>query len=238
MKADILADLVAAQQQAPQHSSELGFHQGIVLTWDNLSGANTVNVQGSTFTNLKVLTSGSGVLFTPGDTVALLRFQTTYFILGRVAAPGAGATLATRTGFAANTGTLSAGGDNVWRDLATGETTGPVLPSVYISNAKRALVILSAYIEVSGDTGGMMSFEISGASTIPANFYRAIHLHHFTFDPDYDNTIGASVSSTFVLDSSIVPLNAGMHTFTAKYTRHYGSGDITFSRRHITVIPY
>ncbi|QFU87886.1 hypothetical protein [Amycolatopsis sp. YIM 10] len=239
MKADILADLMAAQAQAPQQSADIGYHTGVVVSWDPISGANTVDINGQQFVNLRVLSSGPGVLFASNDTVVLMRIKTTYFILGRVAAPGAGAALAMRTAFAANTGTLSAGGINVWRDLSTGDTSGPVLSDVYISSACRALVILSAYMEVGGDTSGMMGFEITGASTIPANYYRAIRLSHFTFDPDYDNNIGASVSSTFVIDKTILPgLNSGMNTFTAKYTRYSGDGFITFDRRHLTVIPY
>ena len=96
MRDDILSEIMAAARQAPQASTEMGWHTGVILSWDEITGVNSVQVQGNTVHNLKVVTAGAGVVLTVGDTVGILRYQTTYFILGRVAAPGAGAALATR----------------------------------------------------------------------------------------------------------------------------------------------
>lgn len=69
--------------------SDLGFAQGLVVAWDEETGTNAVNVKGTNLTNLPALHLGEFVILAPGDVVALLRFKSTYFILGRVILPSA-----------------------------------------------------------------------------------------------------------------------------------------------------
>jgi len=66
----------------------LDFHQGLVQTWDQDTGANVVIVAGSEVVNLPVLNSSDIVIINPGDTVGILKYRNTYFILGRIVLPG------------------------------------------------------------------------------------------------------------------------------------------------------
>lgn len=66
---------------------DVGFHQGTVTAWNEVTGTNTVTVNGATLTNLPALNLGEFVILEPGDVVGLLRFKHTYFILGRIILP-------------------------------------------------------------------------------------------------------------------------------------------------------
>lgn len=66
---------------------EVGFRQGVVIFWDEQSGQNQVDVGGTLLTNLPCLNIGDFVILQAGDVVGLLRFQSTYFILGRMILP-------------------------------------------------------------------------------------------------------------------------------------------------------
>jgi hypothetical protein len=234
MTPDVLAELVAAQHQAPQESAEIGYHTGVVQGWDQQTGANSVKIGGSAFVNLRCLTSGAGLLFAPGDTVVLMRLRTQYFILGRIAAPGAGAALSTRVGVAANLGGLADGSYGAWRNLDTGEATGPNVASVYVGPARRCLVTVTAEIRCGPFTDVYIGFEVTGATTIPAAYSRAVRLDNWT-----SGSISMGVSGTFLLDKDFSPsLNSGMHNFAAKYARWAGSGTADFINRHIIVNPF
>lgn len=74
---------------AGQGSGDVGFRQGTVLAWDETNGTNTVDVGGAHLTDLPALNIGDFVHLAEGDVVGLLRFKTTYFILGRVILPRA-----------------------------------------------------------------------------------------------------------------------------------------------------
>ncbi|MGA6164314.1 hypothetical protein [Amycolatopsis magusensis] len=234
MKADILADLMAAQAQAPQQSAEIGYHTGVMLAWDQQSGANTVDINGEQFVNLRCLTTGAGLLFAPGDTVVLMRMRTTYFILGRVAAPGAGAAMSTRVGVTANAAGLAAGSLGTWKNLDMGDIPGPSVPNVYVGPARRCLVTVTAEMTCGEFTDSFMGFEVTGATTIPAAYSRSIRLQNWSTG----GTI-ASCSGTFLLDRDFSPsLNSGVHHFTAKYNRFQGASTAEFSSRHLIVIPF
>lgn len=80
---DDLASLVA-----PGRGAELGFHSGTVVTWNASTGANTIDVAGATISDVPILNTSEVVQLEAGHVVALLRFQSSYFILGRVTVPG------------------------------------------------------------------------------------------------------------------------------------------------------
>ena len=74
-----------------QPSADVGFHTGAILSWDSATGENVVNVSGAAISDLPVLNIGDTTNLTVGDVVALIRYKTTYFILGRVVLPNSGA---------------------------------------------------------------------------------------------------------------------------------------------------
>lgn len=67
---------------------ELGFHQGIVVSWNNNTGANTIKISGSNFSNLPILNTSEASSLNSGDLLGVLRYRHQYFILGRIAIPG------------------------------------------------------------------------------------------------------------------------------------------------------
>jgi hypothetical protein len=237
--ADIAA-LMVAGMAPPAGNSDIGFHQGVVQSWDELTGVNTVLVNGTSLSNLKCLAIGAGVILTPGDTVGLLRFQSTYFILGRIAAPGAGAALGVRQSYIdAMESTTSA----TWVDLAT---FGPQVANVYVGSARRAL----AFVSMQGATGNayaQATCEVSGASSIPAGTGNVTVASVGGFDVG-DNTatgrvyVATAVTAVQVFDASN-GLNQGMNTFTMKYQRLLDGGYTPtspgrFSRRRLVIQPF
>lgn len=81
-RSDNLAELLV-QAGSP----DIGFHQGVVVEWDESTGTNTINIAGVHLTNLPALNIGEFVILQPDDVVGLLRFKHTYFILGRIVLP-------------------------------------------------------------------------------------------------------------------------------------------------------
>lgn len=73
-----------AQFMMPGGQSELGFHTGTVVSWDENAATNSIRILGTIFTNLPVLTAAGIVGLATDDTVGILRFKSTYFILGRI----------------------------------------------------------------------------------------------------------------------------------------------------------
>lgn len=226
-----IARLIMEGMKPPEGNNDLGFAQGQIIAWDELSGTNTVRIWNQDYNNLSALQSGIGVLFQPGDKVGLLRFQTTYFVLGKIAAPGAGAASQIRSAtnnFQVNQ-PLQAFGD------LTG-SFGPELTNVYIGSSRRCLVLVTAQI-AANSTAGAMGFQVSGASSIVASADQAAYVS------GPSNTLSTIAGSTAqILLTSANGLNQGFNTFTAKYRivdagLGTGTGAI-FRSRVITVIPF
>lgn len=75
------ADFTALLQPPP---SPLGYRQGLVLEWDVVTGFNRIDVGGGVLDNLPVITDSHMVGIQPGDTVALLKYNDSYAILGSI----------------------------------------------------------------------------------------------------------------------------------------------------------
>lgn len=65
----------------------IGFHQGVVVAWNDQTGENTIRVAGSDVNDLAMLNITEALVLRPGHVVGLLRFLNTYFILGRIVVP-------------------------------------------------------------------------------------------------------------------------------------------------------
>lgn len=83
MISDDLAPLLAQSGALP----DLGFHTGEVLAWDPQTGNNTVRVLGRPLENLSTLNLTETLTMDEGAVVGILRFKSTFFILGRVTHP-------------------------------------------------------------------------------------------------------------------------------------------------------
>ena len=66
---------------------DVGFRQGQIMAWNEANGTNTVSLGGVMLADLPVLNLGEFSLLQEGDIVGLLRFKTSYFILGRIIPP-------------------------------------------------------------------------------------------------------------------------------------------------------
>lgn len=64
--------------------SNLGYRQGTVVTWNEDSGTNTVNVAGTDFVNLPIISQSDVRNIRPGDAVAVIRYNDSYAVLGKI----------------------------------------------------------------------------------------------------------------------------------------------------------
>src|SRR5688500_10078081 len=81
-------DLVAALAPPPASGgAAVGYRQGVIRSYDQTTGANTVEVGGALLTNLSLLNTSEALLLTPGAVVGVLTAGPAWFILGRVTVP-------------------------------------------------------------------------------------------------------------------------------------------------------
>jgi hypothetical protein len=212
------ADLAAAILGGQSPSPDAKFHMGAVTKWDDGTGENTVFINGSEFTDLRVVTAGPAINIEEGDTVLVIRVQTQWFIMGKVAAPGASAAVRSVSDYIdANESTTN----GALSDLTT---TGPTV-TTYIGPSGKALVLVSATLDVPPNAQAIMSFALSGANNEIAKGFRGAQF--------------LSTISTFITLSrsiQVINLNPGQTTFTAKYSSGSG-GRSFFQNRSLVVIP-
>ncbi|HKS46358.1 MAG TPA: hypothetical protein VJT49_14855 [Amycolatopsis sp.] len=215
---DGIADLITGGPGG-NGNGDVGYHIGVVTAWDDATAANTVLVNGQSFGDLRVITAGPAIGIAAGDTVVLLRAQTQYFILGKVAATGASAAMRSKSDFVSpQEGTSS----TTFTDLTT---VGPTVPT-YIGSSGSALVMTSTTVVCPVNVTARMSFAISGATTQTAAAYRGCRF--------YSGEAGAFISLSNAVQ--VIGLNQGSTTFTAKYLSDGGSTD--FVNRSLIVIPF
>lgn len=120
---------------------------------------------------------------------------------------------------AATVSTPESRSDTSYGDLATPG------PSVEVVTGERAVVFIGANMTGTSGSLGLMSFEVSGASTQAASDDTAV------------NGIADSIhrNAMFYIVEGLTP---GLNIFTAKYRRSAsGTGNATFARRNIFVVP-
>jgi hypothetical protein len=64
--------------------NNFGYRQGVVISWDVDTGTNQVRVAGSDLTNLPVITQSDLINIRPGDTVAIIKYNDSYAVLGKI----------------------------------------------------------------------------------------------------------------------------------------------------------
>lgn len=237
MRSDDLVPLLA-----PAPGPTVGFRQGVIVTWDQATAANTVLVGRSILTNLPILNTSEAAILAAGDVVGILTAGQTWGILGRFTVPGtpeAVSALSSVRTASASVDTLETTSSASFVDLVT---FGPEV-TVTVGATGRVLVTLSATMDFdalrgSGLTtaGAMMSFTMAGANTLMAFPTRSVRgqIRYSTAQtPSFDTDIGATLdaSKTLLLGN----LNPGATTFTARYARHGAGSPVAFSNRVITV---
>lgn len=230
-----------AQFMMPAGQADVGFHTGEVLAWDTTAGTNTIRVLGTPMQNLQVVATGS-VMVGAGDLVAIWRYKSTYFIMGRIAPVSQALTV--RAASDATTGTVTS--TSVFTDL-TGTTAGPTVSNVYIGLSRRCLVFLSCGCGSTDMGHGSAHFQVSGASTInpptgAGNWTQGAFIGSERAGAGTDpTTVSASATRIFLLTAAS-GLNSGLNTFTVKYMGHPDTGtllnnDVQFFDRVIVVLP-
>lgn len=120
-RADDLAPLLAAAGRP-----DVGFHSGRVLAWNTDTGANTIDVAGAELTDVPILNTGEAIALRAGHVVALLRFKSSYFILGRVTMPGTDQFASASVYFwGANQEAIGFGVSDVWNTKVFEDVYGP-----------------------------------------------------------------------------------------------------------------
>ena len=222
--------LAGGQSLAPaQGPGDLTFHMGVIQAWDELSGVNTVVVNGVGLSNLKTVQPGIGSLYSAGDVVALMRFQSTYFVFGRIGSAGAGNANQIRSNRVASLQTVTS---TSFGDIGGGAGQfGPDLQNVYIGSSRRCLVLHSAEITISNNPGGgFQAVQVSGASNFAVE---TAVTDAYWVGPG--STDGSFTATTLV--TSADGLNQGFHRFTCKYKKT-GTGLVQVNNRVLTVIPF
>lgn len=120
--------------------------------------------------------------------------------------------------------------DNVAATLTTSSTSyAGTAPEVTVTTGTDALVVMSCHMEVaSGGVRCMVSYAVSGASTIAADDFRGFGTQ--SQDANDPNILGACVY--------VSNLTAGSNTFTMQYRVTSGAATGTFLNRRIAVIPF
>lgn len=67
-----------------------GYRQGVVTAWDANAGTNRVNVGGTDLVNLPVITQADLFNVRAGDTVAVVKYNDSYAVLGKIRSVGQG----------------------------------------------------------------------------------------------------------------------------------------------------
>jgi hypothetical protein len=239
-----IAEMLSAAARGPDGPEDAGFHTAVVLDWNDLTGANEIDLYGVTLTDVRTLTSGIGINFNAGDVVVLIRKQSQFFILGKVGSVGGSVGSALQDSQGSFDLTFGTGG--AWGNPPSGPGPGV---TVNIGSSRAALVFFRAEIGVKvGDTGfgsdvydpdcvGDLSFEVSGATTIAPGFWSGQKVSN---EAEFWNAAGGQMHRSMMTVSGFMPvtaahgLNAGLNTFTMKYRT---SQTVQFRQPGITVVP-
>jgi len=230
-----IADLITAGMRGPTGPEDAAFHTGVIQSWDESSGLNSVAINGVVLSNLRSVQSGIGVQYQVGDVVMVVRKQTQYFILGKVAAPGGSAANQIRY---AEVSTLETTASTSYTDLAT---SGPIATNVYIPSSRRILLIVNCGIQAfaaapSGtlDIGGSATINITGDSTL-----NVVGTVETTWRVGTANQGGGrtQVTRTWVMTAGN-GINQGNHTFSMQYISKQSTVACGFFSRNFTVIPF
>lgn len=221
----------------------ISFRKGTVVSFDQATGDNVIEVGGANIADLPVLGVAEAASFLPGASVGILVADTggsqSWFIIGRIVRPNTQDYVDAVNSLSNSffTDQVTTGSDTTSTTFGDLPTYGPiVVPTVKSSG--NLLVIVGSVI-IANDTdianGGLMSVQISdvngsivyGAGTLPdVGYYYSDNAVHALGDSQ-------EASRVFLVSN----LSPGPYTVLAKY-RSQGSGTslTTFSNRNLTCV--
>lgn len=239
---DDLADLFGPRPPGP--SLDMRYRQGTILSFDQNTLSNTVDVGGTVMTDLPLLGVGEVTLLVPGSIVGItavqsLRGTATWAILGRMVEPGTADALNAVSLLSSWVATSSiqtqeTTASATYVDLAT---VGPVV-TVNVRPTGRLLIMMSSQIQfIDADPldggGGAVTVEMSGANVLAAATAEGpIRATMFQ-----SHNLGGAIALQGTYTQTVVyeGLNAGYTMIAMKYKAN-SSENTDFGRRTLTVI--
>lgn len=248
-----MVNIASLFSAAPSRESrDVRYRQGVIVSFDQNTLENVVNVGGVNLVNLPLLGVADVVTLTAGSVVGVLLIgegnAQTWAIIGRFVAPNTSEaeeaiSLLSSLTMADFVTTQETAGSTTYGDLTT---VGPSV-TLAVGPSGRLLVTIGATISASQSlnansamSGGQMTVEFTGTNTISPT----------TADDDLvatnawlvsvpgqnvaiQNSMAFSASAVF---EGLTP--GGATTVTAKYRKHpsFNAGSTTFSNRSLTVV--
>jgi hypothetical protein len=242
MRSDDLVPLLVPKRGVPS-GPQVGFRQGVILSWNTDTAENTVLVAGAVMENLPILNTSEASLLTAGDVVGVLTAGPTWAIMGRYTIPGSPEAVSSIKAIT-NRIVVDSNGESGSRDSTvfgdlTGTAVGPAVTAT-VGPSGRVMVFWAAEL---GQTGAYMvkntphvGVQLSGANTQAADKFVALNFaltHPETGTQHYDalSTLWWQ-GATFHIYKGLSP---GDTTFTLKYC-HDGqdpAGPVNFNSREI-----
>jgi len=224
---DDLVSLLARPEPGP--AQPVGYRQGVIISYNQTTGANQVLVGGTTVTDLPLLNTSEALLLTPGAVVGILTAGPSWFIIGRVTVPGSEQALSALRMVSDRMLADEVPGQGTRAQATFGDLNDQVGPSVTatISRSGMALVLVGATITTAGAiySGGLMGFDITGATTRGASVADSLE---FSMSSE---AFSASATRSIL----VTGLNAGEHTFTARYRSAASGTPFTCENRNLVV---
>ena len=228
--------LLAQALAAPSGNEDQSWHMGRVLTWDDISGVNTVQVNGTVIPNMKSIVGGVGASYKPGDNVMVQRKQTQYVIHGRLQSPGVSSGSTPK--YSVGTGGNISGAVGSWRDLNAGPSA---VPSITLRVGTNQNFFVSFGAE-SMDTNGsslVTSPSITGDFTMPPGTFAGQTCFVSSGAVAVSHSPGKTVG--FFAGSGIAPyfVTPGVITITLKFILTLSTGSVVgVTRPWLSVIPF
>lgn len=145
------------------------FRQGVILAFDPATGSNQIDVGGATLFDIPLLNIGDTVNLVPGDVVVLMKYHSSWAIMGRVVVPGSSGFASASTAF--ERGTAFNSNFAVTTSFVTYASFSLAVPSW----ADRALVTAQAFANVASSPAVVFQVRtlIDGAPSAALNAYVA-----------------------------------------------------------------
>lgn len=231
----------------PGPGQNVNYRQGVVLTFDQATLSNTVNVGGTVLTDLPLLGVGESTLLVPGSVVGIINVSATggaasWAILGRLVTPGSAQAIDAvgllnsqiQTAYVADQVSLSY---DVWTDLPA--SFGPQV-TVNVRASGRLLVMCTCqigWVDSNSFTGsgGFVTVEMAGANTVtPGTASNTLLPYSFTSAGTAPGSFDMSIASV-TAQGVFAGLTPGLTQVTCKYQATVAGKPVDYSRRTLTV---
>jgi hypothetical protein len=191
--------------------------QGVVLSFSQVDGSNTVGVGPSTLTNVPMLLTGAEVNYKIGDPILLLVVGNTFMIMGKVA--GVGSTQFASASFASHNYTQLWVGAYLGAAIGTFATgvTATITVPVWANTMTFYGCVECSYQNASTtvDADIQVQHTMNGSGSGALDGYVPLGNHQFTSAPKFQSGVqtvspGSTITATGQLYSTIALTNLSM----------------------------